>query len=227
MTFERSANGEPPWWRGLLVLANGLGFCIGGIWKNCAASLSGEYDLKLTHKIFSCVFLLPVVMVATAVHVAPLPITLIGCLVVFLSGPLLQFYQTRSKYPKREFLPCLFWAIANFSSTMGTGFFSCAIVVTYALLLVDYPAAASFFLPISTALLESIMVTFTRFMYMKMVVQKRPMVPGDISYVPIPIMFTAIHGLTEGARLTGIFSGAVMRATYAWVTQLSRKVCSI
>eukprot|EP00435_Cladocopium_sp_Y103_P046851 s1389_g13.t1 len=221
MTFERSANGEPPWWRGLLISANGFGCCIGGIWKNCAASLSGEYDLGLTHKIFSCACILPVVMVATAVNVATLPATLLGGSVIFLSGPLLQFYQTRSKYPERKFLPCLFWAVANFSATLGIGICLCAIVVTYGLLLVDYPAAASLFLPISTALLESITVTFTRFMYMKMVVQKRPMVPGDISYVSIPFMFTALHGLSEGARLIGIFSGAVTSGQYAWVSSVA------
>ena len=222
ITMERISNGEPPWWRGVLICVNASVFGIGGVWKNCAASLSGEVDLGLTHKIFSCACIGPVVMVVAVLGAATLPATLLGCSVLFFTGPFLQFYQTRSKHPERKFLPCLFWAVANFSMTLGIGIVLCALVVTYGLLIGPYPAAASFFLPICTALLESVAVAFTRFMYTKLVIRKRPMVPGDVAYVSIPFMLTAAHGLCESARLIGVFSGAVMSGEYAWVTRLKR-----
>eukprot|EP00913_Durusdinium_trenchii_P032028 g29996.t2 len=61
------------------------------------------------------------------------------------------------------------------------------------------------------------MVSYIRLLYTKLVVDKRPLVPGDISYVALPFMLTAAHGLTEGARVTGVFAGAVTSGEYSWV----------
>ena len=99
--FEAQAGGELPWWRGVLMLVNGLVFCVPGVWKMCAASLSGEKDLTLAHKIISCICLVPTTMgLAVAAHVAQLPATILIASVIFISGPPLQYYQTWSKYPE-------------------------------------------------------------------------------------------------------------------------------
>ncbi|CAK9094342.1 Uncharacterized protein SCF082_LOCUS44348 [Durusdinium trenchii] len=218
MKFELMSDGESPWWRGLLMLVNGFFFCAGGLWKNCAASLTGETDLNLTHKTFCCLCVALVVMVVAGANVAQLPTTILGGSALFLSGTPLQYFQTRAKYPERRFTSCMLWALANFSSTIGVGVILIVIVVTYRLLLsAGQPVAANLFLPISTALTESLMVSYIRLLYTKLVVDKRPLVPGDISYVALPFMLTAAHGLTEGARVTGVFAGAVTSGEYSWV----------
>lgn len=204
------------------MLVNGLVFCVPGVWKMCAASLSGEKDLTLAHKIISCICLVPTTMgLAVAAHVAQLPATILIASVIFISGPPLQYYQTWSKYPERRFHSCLLWALANFTSTVGGATFLCAIVVAYRLLLDSgRSVVASFFLPLSSAWVENLMVVYARFVYMKLVVEQRPAVPGDVSYVAVPYMLAASHGLSEGARLMGIIGGAISSGGYSWLGSL-------
>ena len=215
--FEETGE-EVAWWRGTLMLVNGLGFCAWGLWKNCAMSLSGERDLAPCQKVLCCLCVGPTVMAITLAGVAQLPATILGGGIFFLTGPAIQYYLTQAKYPARRFSACMLWALANIGSTIGVGAILCVIVVVYTLLLAaGQPIAASFFLPITTAWTEAFMVIYTRIVYLKLVVERRPAVPGDVSYVAVPFMLTSAHGLSEGARLMGIFAGAVTQGGYSWL----------
>ena len=217
--FDGSAeDGQDPWWRGLLVVLSAVFLCAPGVWKNWAASLSGESDVDLMDKMVCAVAFLLVAIAATPAHLAELSISQGGLTAAILVGPFWQYYRTRAKYPERRFSSCLLWTAANYLATAGLATILLAIVVGYRFLLAaSQPVMASFFLPVSTAVVESVMVIYTRCTYISLVVQKRPEVPGDISYVPIPYMLTALHGLAECARVAAVFSGAVTTGEYAWV----------
>ena len=217
--FDGSAeDGQDPWWRGLLVVLSAVFLCAPGVWKNWAASLSGESDVDLMDKMVCTVAFLLVAIAATPAHLAELSISQGGLTAAILVGPFWQYYRTRAKYPERRFSSCLLWTAANYLATAGLATVLLAIVVGYRFLLAaSRPVMASFFLPVSTAVVESVMVIYTRCTYISLVVQKRPEVPGDISYVPIPYMLTALHGLAECARVAAVFSGAVTTGEYAWV----------
>ncbi|CAK9079811.1 unnamed protein product [Durusdinium trenchii] len=54
--FDGSAeDGQDPWWRGLLVVLSAVFLCAPGVWKNWAASLSGESDVDLMDKMYAWV----------------------------------------------------------------------------------------------------------------------------------------------------------------------------
>ncbi|CAK9034661.1 unnamed protein product [Durusdinium trenchii] len=215
-------DGQYVWWRGVLVLMNGVIFCCLGLWQSWAASLSGVSDLDLRHKLLCITLVAPVAMVAAASQVADYPLSLIGVATIWISGPFLQYYQTRPQFPERRLLPCLLWTTAQLVATVGTSAVLAAIVVGYrSLLAASQPIVASLFLPVSTASVEGIMVTFTRLMYTNLVVKRRPSVPGDVSFVAAPYMLTAIHGFAEAARLVGLFSGPMKSGSFTWTGALA------
>ena len=58
---------------------------------------------------------------------------------------------------------------------------------------------------------------FTKVMYRRLVIRKRPAVPGDTSYLAMPFMLISAHSCSEAARLVASFSGAVSSSTFSWV----------
>ena len=68
---------------------------------------------------------------------------------------------------------------------------------------------ATLLLPSATALAEAGLVKFASKAYEKLVLGKRPAVPGDISCVSLPLMVVAAHSLAEAVRLVGLLSGAI------------------
>ncbi|CAE7375991.1 unnamed protein product, partial [Symbiodinium microadriaticum] len=75
------------------------------------------------------------------------------------------------------------WTVAQLCGTVGCAILLAGLVVTYQLLLADGQVVlATAFLPLSTAWAETGMVVFTKFVYSRLVVAKRPQVPGDTAY---------------------------------------------
>lgn len=222
MHFERKSVGESPWWRGALVTTNGVTFCTWGLFHTWAASLSGEVGTASAQKLVPIVVvILPMVAMGTA-QLADYPLSLAGLAIIFLVGPTLQYYQTRPDHPERRFLPCFVWTIAQLVGTVGVSALLAVIVVSYRLLVASRQLVlASFFLPVCTALVETGGVLYTKILYARLVVQKRPFVPGDISWSAMIYMITGSHAFSEGARLVAVFSGAVSTGAYGWVGSLA------
>ncbi|CAK9089567.1 Uncharacterized protein SCF082_LOCUS42259, partial [Durusdinium trenchii] len=181
--LEQSAqHGQYVWWRGTLVLLNGLLFCALGLWQSWALSLSGEADLELHQKLLATVLVILWVMALASTQLADYPLSALA-VPALLSGPFLQYYQTQKKYPERRFLPCVSWIAVHLLGTAGISGVLIAILVGYrALLAASRPVSASFFLPVSTSLVESFMVTYTRQTCETLVVRRRPLVPGDVGF---------------------------------------------
>ncbi|CAK9043240.1 unnamed protein product [Durusdinium trenchii] len=219
MKFELVASeGQWDWWRGVLVIVSGF-FCAPGLWHGWAASLSGEADCGWTHKLVSLLVISLVAMLAARAQVADFPLYGISTIASFLSGPLLQYYQTRWSHPSRHLFDCLLWTLAQLVGTIGLAAVLSVIVVLYRTLL-EPEMFANVFLPVSTAVVEGGMVSFTQMMYTTLVVKRRPAVPGDVSFVAMPYMLTCLHGFAEAARIVGVFSGAVTGGEYTWLGSL-------
>eukprot|EP00913_Durusdinium_trenchii_P029882 g28001.t1 len=245
----------------VLVIVSGF-FCAPGLWHGWAASLSGEADCGWTHKLVSLLVISLVAMLAARAQVADFPLYGISTIASFLSGPLLQYYQTRWSHPSRHLFDCLLWTLAQLVGTIGLAAVLSVIVVLYRTLLEpemnggghgrsgraaefsrdvkkaitvppivwlclrvltkesSWPVFANVFLPVSTAVVEGGMVSFTQMMYTTLVVKRRPAVPGDVSFVAMPYMLTCLHGFAEAARIVGVFSGAVTGGAYTWLGSL-------
>ncbi|OLQ06710.1 hypothetical protein AK812_SmicGene9957 [Symbiodinium microadriaticum] len=96
--------------------------------------------------------------------VADLPMSILAVGGIFLTGPTLLYYLTRARHKTRRFLPCFMWTVAQLCGTVGCAILLAGLVVTYQLLLADGQ------------------VVFTKFVYSRLVVAKRPQVPGDTAY---------------------------------------------
>ena len=77
--------------------------------------------------------------------------------------------------------------------------------------------AATMFMPVATATVEAGGVLGTKLMYERLVLTKRPAVPGDIARVAMPYMLISAHVFAEGARLISLFSGAVASGQFSWI----------
>ena len=74
------------------------------------------------------------------------------------------------------------------------------------------------FLPAATAMAETGMVSFTRLAYTRLVVARRPQIPGDMSRFVMPVMVFAAHGLSESVRLSALLSGAARTGSFSWIS---------
>eukprot|EP00435_Cladocopium_sp_Y103_P026245 s3134_g6.t1 len=216
----RADEGDFAWWRGVEVAVNC--FNIFGPLEIFGASMSGESSYQRSEAILSVCTAVTAVLVCNVFQIANLPLTCIGLPCLYLTGGALQYVNTRWKHPTRRFLPCLMWSLANVVGTLGVASGAAAVVVSYSLLLaIEWKVFAAFFLPCSTAVLEIGMVVFTQLTYTRLVIEQRPHVPGDISFVAMPYMLAASHAFSESARMVATFSGAVTTGQYSWVGSLA------
>ncbi|CAE7590622.1 unnamed protein product [Symbiodinium natans] len=218
MEFEQRAHlGQYPWWRGAFVLVNGLIFCVEGLFQSWADSLAGERPTRLTNMtgVLLCVVL---VLCSTGLQLADYPQSLVGLSGLFIAGPTLLYYLTRARHTKRQFVPCMLWTSAQLLNTVGNSMCQASVVVMYMMLLANGQGwAATMFMPVATATVEAGGVLGTKLMYERLVLTKRPAVPGDIARVAMPYMLISAHVFAEGARLISLFSGAVASGQFSWI----------
>ncbi|CAE7505063.1 unnamed protein product [Symbiodinium sp. CCMP2456] len=216
--FEKQAHeGQLPWWRGGLVWFNGMVFCCWALFEIWAASLAAERSTWLTW-LTGQVLGVSLAVGATWRQVADFPMSLLGVGGNFLTGPTLLYYLTRARHETCRFIPCLMWTVAQLCGTVGCCIVLAGMVVTYLFLLADGQVfLATAFLPVSTALTETSTVFFTKLVYSRLVVAKRPQVPGDTAYQAMPFMLIAAHAFSEAARLVAVFGGAVNEGSWSWL----------
>ncbi|CAE7684580.1 unnamed protein product [Symbiodinium sp. CCMP2456] len=213
---QRAHLGQLPWWRGTLVTINGVVFCTWGLFETWSASLAGERPTCLT----TCVGLLlcfGFAIVGTFAQIADYPLSLMGLTGLFLGGPTSLYYLTRANHHQRELFPCAMWTFAQLMGTVGCSILLSCIVVFYVLLLEDQVLVATVLLPLATAAVEAGTVMGCKLAYKRLVVSRRPAIPGDTSYIALPYMLIAAHSFCESARLVASFSGAVTSGSFSWV----------
>ena len=206
--FERHAEtGDFPWWRALLTGITSIVFCGVGLGECVSLSFAGLPPTYLSH----CVGIFAGTLVCASLsvlHVADVVSAIMGGLVLGASGSGILYVRTRRRFPERRWPWCLAFAVANITGTAGSGLLASVIIWTYTVLLDNgLNTAATLFLPIATALSEPLCVFYAKSIYSKLVVAKRPAVPGDTALVNMPWMLIAAHGCSESARMVGMFSG--------------------
>ncbi|CAE7628879.1 unnamed protein product, partial [Symbiodinium necroappetens] len=207
---------ELPWWRGALAMVNGMVFCSWGLFETWAVSLTGERPTYLTNSVG---FLLGTALgiLGACAQGSDYLLAVLGLAGMFLGGPTLLYYLTQGRHHSRNFFPCAMWTLALLMGTAGGCILLSGIVVLYGLLLQEQVLVATVLLPVATAAVEMGTVMFTKVMYRRLVITKRPAVPGDTSYLPLPFMLISAHSCSEAARLVASFSGAVASGSFSWV----------
>lgn len=109
------------------------------------------------------------------------------------------------------------WTFAQLMGTVGCSILLSCIVVLYGLLLEDQVLVATVLLPLATAAVEASTVMGCKLAYKRLMVSRRPAVPGDTSYIALPYMLMAAHSFCESARLVASFSGAVTSGSFSWI----------
>eukprot|EP00435_Cladocopium_sp_Y103_P044935 s2865_g12.t1 len=216
--FERHAEtGDFPWWRALLMGITSALFTGVGLGECVSLSFAGLPPTALSH----CVGIVAGTLVCSglsALHAADVVSAIVGGLVLGALGSGILYVQTGGTFPGRRWPSCLAFALANITGTAGPGLLATVIIWTYTFLLDNgLKTAATFFLPIATALSEPVCVFYAKTIYSALVVAKRPAVPGDTALVNMPWMLIAAHGCAESARMVGMFSSAVREGEFTWL----------
>lgn len=216
--FELHAEtGDFPWWRALLTGINSAVFCGVGLGECVSLSFAGLPPTYLSH----CVGIFAGTLVCSglsALHAADVVSSIVGGLVLGAVGSGILYVRSGRTFPERRWPSCLAFALANITGTAGPGLLASVIIWTYTFLLdTGLNSAATLFLPIATALSETLCVFYAKTIYSALVVAKRPAVPGDTALVNMPWMLIAAHGCAESARMVGMFSSAVRDGEFTWV----------
>ena len=160
---------------------------------------------------------LPLVPAVGLLQLADLPMASVVCMLVFVPGPLLEGYRRRT-HAQRSVGSCLAWGCAQLFGTLGTTVLMTAVFFVYILLITqDQLVLANIFLPVTTSLAETGLVACTAAMYTRLVFAKRPMVPGDVSYISMPAMIMSAHAMAESVRLVSLWAGAVRSGSFSWI----------